>query len=96
MITSIRPLEAFIANEGLVRFCTEKYEKPGKQNLQNILMHLTNYSLNKLSKKFVKTENIDDREASKQPLKSFLESLEDGDSIFEQIKDTCIKSLLGL
>ena len=60
-------------------------------------MHLTNYSLNKLSDKFVKTEEIDDKSASKQTLSSVLESLgSDGELIFDQIKEICSKSLLGL
>ena len=96
LVTSINPLTAYIANEGLVRFCTEKYEAPSKSNLSKTLMHLTNYSLNKLSSKFVKCEDIESKEASKQPMKAFLEGLEDGEIIFEQIKDTCTKALLGL
>jgi hypothetical protein len=29
------------------RFCTEPYEKPKKDNLNNVFMHLTNYAINK-------------------------------------------------
>ena len=65
LVTGINPLEAYIANEGLVRFCTETYVAPKKDNLSNVLMHLTNYSLNKLSQKFVKTDDIEDKLASK-------------------------------
>jgi len=50
---------AFIADEGLVRFCTEDYNAPEKDNLHNLLSHLTNYSLNKLSDKYVKTDDLD-------------------------------------
>jgi len=96
LVTGLNPLTAFIANDGLVRFCTEKYEKPNKGNLSKTLMHLTNYSLNKLSSKFVKSDDLESKEASKQPMKTFFEGLEDGEVIFEQIKDTCTKALLGL
>ena len=65
LVTNIHPIEAYISFEGLVRFCTEKYEKPSKSNMSKTLMHLTNYSLNKLSSKFVKTDEIGDKEASK-------------------------------
>ena len=51
---------AFIAEEGLVRLCTEDYQKPDSSNLQNLLSHLTNFSLNKLSENFVNAEGLDD------------------------------------
>jgi hypothetical protein len=52
------PLTAFIADEGLVRFCTEDYQKPNKENLQDLLSHLTNYSLNKISENYVHVEDM--------------------------------------
>ena len=33
----------------MARFCTQDYKKPTKDNLKNLYMHLTNYSLNKNS-----------------------------------------------
>ena len=50
---------AFIADEGLVRLCTEDYNPPDPSNLHNLLSHLTNYSLNKLSENFVKSDDLD-------------------------------------
>lgn len=29
------------------RFCTEAYERPNRENIDNVFMHLTNYALNK-------------------------------------------------
>ena len=40
-------IHAFIADEGLARFCTQKYQKPTPANFKKVFMHLTNYSLNK-------------------------------------------------
>ena len=40
-------IHAFMAEEGLVRFCTEGYQKPSSSNYNKTFMHLTNYSLNK-------------------------------------------------
>ena len=51
---------AYIAKEGLVRLCTEDYQVPKKDNLHNLLGHLTNYSLNKLSEKYVHTEVMEE------------------------------------
>jgi len=53
-------MHAFIADEGLARFCTVKYEKPTKQNLKKTYMHLTNYSVNKNSKEYNKDPDYQD------------------------------------
>lgn len=42
-------IHAYLAEEGLVRFCTEPYQKPSVKNYEKTFMHLTNYSLNKQS-----------------------------------------------
>ncbi len=47
------PLRIFLSREGLVRFCTERYEQPAAANLGNCYAHLTNYSLNKHNPAFV-------------------------------------------
>lgn len=46
-VTSVDPLRIYLFDEGLVRFATEEYQAPTEENLKNIYMHLTNYSLNK-------------------------------------------------
>lgn len=54
-------MHAFVCDEGLARFCTEKYEKPTKDNFKKAYMHLTNYSLNKMSEEYVQDpQNEDD------------------------------------
>ncbi|EPY25887.1 tubulin tyrosine ligase [Strigomonas culicis] len=45
-VTSFDPLRIYLFDEGLVRFAAEKYPGPDK-DLDNIHMHLTNYSVNK-------------------------------------------------
>ncbi|KAG3198317.1 hypothetical protein PC128_g6138 [Phytophthora cactorum] len=45
-VTSYDPLRIYLFNDGLVRFCTEKYST-SKGALQNPFGHLTNYSINK-------------------------------------------------
>ena len=52
-MASCDPLRLFIYNDGLARFCTEKYNPPTPDNLQNICMHLTNYAINKNNTNFV-------------------------------------------
>jgi len=46
-------IRAYIADEGLARFCTLPYEKPTKANFDTFNMHLTNYSLNKSSDTYI-------------------------------------------
>lgn len=62
---------AFIADEGLVRLCTEDYERPDPSNMHKLLTHLTNFSLNKLSENYVNSEDMDAynlEQSSKRPL----------------------------
>ena len=51
---------AFLADEGLVRFCTTEYEKATPGNFKKVYMHLANYSINKYSKDFVDDLTVDD------------------------------------
>ena len=53
LVTSVAPLEVWLHEEGLARFCAEAYEPPDDDNLSNSFSHLTNYSLNKKSQHFV-------------------------------------------
>lgn len=47
LIKGVNRIEGYLCEEGIVRFCTSNYKKPDVQNLKNLYMHLTNYSLNK-------------------------------------------------
>ena len=76
LVTSLDPVVAFLADEAMVRFCTEEYKKPDKENMHKVLGHLTNFSLNKLSDKFVNTADIEQQEdASKRTLSSLMKNL---------------------
>ncbi|EGR33199.1 tubulin tyrosine ligase-like member 11, putative [Ichthyophthirius multifiliis] len=52
LISSLDPFVVYLHDEGLARFCTEDYQKPQQQNINNFYMHLTNYSLNKQNPNF--------------------------------------------
>lgn len=56
LIKSFDPVEAYLCDEGLARFATEDYRVPTAGNLKNMFMHLTNFSLNKQSEKYVAPE----------------------------------------
>ena len=59
LVKSVNPLKIFMYREGLARFATSRYEKPKKSNLSNLMMHLTNYAVNKRSKEFQYNQNED-------------------------------------
>ena len=67
-------MHAFLADEGLVRFCTEQYQKATPANFKQFYMHLANYSINKNSKDFVDDVSVEDilkpNKASKRTLKA--------------------------
>jgi tubulin polyglutamylase TTLL6/13 len=78
LITGVNPLRAFITKEGLARFATEKYESPNGNNLCNMMMHLTNYAINKDSSDFIfnNDPNKDDI-GHKRSLRSILKLFDD-------------------
>lgn len=39
------------------RLATEPYKKPSNENMKNLFMHLTNYSVNKHSEMYIDNEN---------------------------------------
>jgi hypothetical protein len=43
LITSMTPLRAYLAEEGLARLATEDYRRVTSTNLRSRFMHLTNY-----------------------------------------------------
>ena len=53
LVTSYDPLKIYLYEEGLGRFATDRYLNDGS-NLNNLCMHLTNYSINKLNPNFVR------------------------------------------
>ncbi|XP_033627215.1 tubulin polyglutamylase TTLL5-like isoform X2 [Asterias rubens] len=60
-VTSFDPLRAYLYEEGLARFATVQYNHTNK-TIKNVMMHLTNYSLNKRSNDYVRCNdnNIED------------------------------------
>ena len=56
LVTSFDPLEAFLYQEGFVRFCTERYD--GTANSQdNLFCHLTNSSIQKNNLSSMQSDN---------------------------------------
>lgn len=73
LVTNLEPLTAYLYDDGLARFCTTEYEAPDADNLDDIEMHLTNFSINWESDAFIDTDS--DGTGSKRSLDSVLTSL---------------------
>ena len=52
LIKGVDPVESYLCDEGIARFCTHNYKKPDHLNIKDVFMHITNYSLNKNSAKY--------------------------------------------
>jgi len=101
LISNVKPVIAFLNEEGLARFCTEAYQAPTQENLKNAYMHLTNYSLNKLSQNYKYTEEcVEINDGSKRTFTSFWKSIEKAgyskDEILTNIKSLVQKLVFAL
>ena len=45
LITCVEPLRVHIYRDGLVRLSTQEYVDPTPENVKDLYMHLTNYSV---------------------------------------------------
>jgi tubulin polyglutamylase TTLL6/13 len=52
LVTGVDPLRIYLSKEGLARLSVKMYDEVDDQNLDDMMMHLTNYSINKNSTKF--------------------------------------------
>lgn len=53
LVLGVNPLRVYLSKEGLARLSTKMYDEVNEENLDDMMMHLTNYSINKHSSKFV-------------------------------------------
>jgi tubulin polyglutamylase TTLL6/13 len=76
LVYGVNPLRIYIHKYGLVRFCTESYNKPTNYNLKHLYMHLTNYAINKNNADFQQNQDEDgEEEGHKRSLRAILEIL---------------------
>ena len=81
LVTSIDPLRIYVHEDGMARFCTEPYQEPSHDNLEQVYCHLTNYSLNKKNENFQANQLVYEEEEVEE--KGHKRSMA---SIFESIK----------
>ena len=77
LILGVNPLRVFLSKLGLARLSTKIYDEAADENLDDLLMHLTNHSINKNSSKFVPNRAaVIDSMGHKRSLKYTLKFLE--------------------
>ncbi len=100
LVTSCDPLRIYLFRDGLVRLCTEDFIKPNSSNMDDMTMHLTNYSINKKSDRFEGSDGDDS--GSKRSIKwflSWLSGLKDkqtADGLWVSIGEICTKTMLSI
>ncbi|XP_066548278.1 tubulin polyglutamylase TTLL7 isoform X2 [Amia ocellicauda] len=96
LVTSCDPLRIFLYNDGLVRMGTEKYHAPSESNLNQLYMHLTNYSVNKHNENFERDETAD--KGSKRSIRWFTEFLRTNDydvtKFWGDVSELVVKTLI--
>uniref|UniRef100_A0A914X7W6 Tubulin--tyrosine ligase-like protein 5 n=1 Tax=Plectus sambesii TaxID=2011161 RepID=A0A914X7W6_9BILA len=98
-VTSFNPLVVYLYDEGMTRFAAEKYVVHVKTYDQQHV-HLTNYSLNKHSKQYVKNERADaENTGHKWTLSAMLRHMaeegRDVEVLMMRIEDLIVKTLLS-
>ncbi|XP_027623136.1 tubulin polyglutamylase TTLL6 isoform X3 [Tupaia chinensis] len=95
LLTSCDPLRIFVHKEGLARFATMSYSQPCPDNLDDICMHLTNYSINKHSSNFIQ----DAHSGSKRKLSTFNLYMETHGynmaQVWRDMEDVIIKTIIS-
>ncbi|KAL3274675.1 hypothetical protein HHI36_016054 [Cryptolaemus montrouzieri] len=74
LVTSFHPLRVYLYSEGLVRFASAKYSHNAK-DIKEKYMHLTNYSINKLSSNYTANEDAHSAQGHKWTITKLLEYL---------------------
>ena len=95
LLTSTAPLRMFVYEEGLVRFATAPYTNDPAQ-LDNLMVHLTNYSVNKGSSEFVHSEVAGGWEGHKWNLQALWAYMEselglDWRPVWRAVQDLCVR-----
>jgi tubulin polyglutamylase TTLL6/13 len=102
LITSCDPLRVYIFKDGLVRLCTEDYSPPTDVNLHKKFMHLSNYSINKMSEQFDGTGNENGESGSKRSVRWLLHWIENlkgkqtADELWAQIGNICLRTIISI
>lgn len=98
LITSIEPLRIYIHHAGLARFCTHEYDPNGDPN--DLMMHLTNFSVNKENDKFIRcdndTESIQDSKWSLDFFLKYIDSIgHSSEKLMREFERICVATIIA-
>jgi len=101
LVAGCDPLRIFLHRRGLVRLASEPYVEPAGKNLQSMMVHLTNYAINKMNPNFEENTNPDDaQDGHKRSWEAVQEHLKseghDVDTLNMEIEDLIIKTLIAV
>ncbi|XP_055544006.1 tubulin monoglutamylase TTLL4 isoform X1 [Wyeomyia smithii] len=98
LVTSINPLRVYMHTDGLARFASVKYSEKS-DTLSDRYMHLTNYSINKLSNNYSANEDADACQGHKWTIKSlwsyFTEQGIDTDRLWGALRNLVLRTILA-
>lgn len=98
LVTSINPLRVYMHTDGLARFASVKYSEKS-DTLSDRYMHLTNYSINKLSDKYSANEDADACQGHKWTIKSlwsyFTEKGVNTDRLWAALRNLVLRTVLA-
>ncbi|XP_073979085.1 tubulin polyglutamylase ttll-4-like isoform X2 [Rhodnius prolixus] len=97
LVTSFNPLRVYLYDNGLVRFASVKYSEENA-TLTNRYMHLTNYSINKLSNNYAQNEDAEACEGHKWTIRSlwtYLEESVDIPALWQSLIELVIKTMIS-
>lgn len=101
LVLGCDPLRIFLHKRGLVRLASEQYVEPSGKNIQQSMVHLTNYAINKLNPNFEENTDPDDakdgHKRSWEAVQAYLRN--EGfevDSLNTEIEDLIVKTLIAV
>lgn len=98
LVTSINPLRVYMHTDGLARFASVKYSAKS-DTLNDRYMHLTNYSINKLSNNYAKNEDASACKGHKWTLKSLWTHLAERgintELLWAALRDLVLRTILA-
>ncbi|KAK9789746.1 hypothetical protein WJX73_005373 [Symbiochloris irregularis] len=100
LVTSCDPLRIWIYEEGLVRLCTQRYQKPSADNLGKRYMHITNFAVNRQNANRVSADGtgvLNDTKWSLSDLRRYMAAAKQPfDPLWQKIRHVIVLSLLGI
>lgn len=94
LVTSCDPLRIYVYKDGLVRFAVNPYQDPSNSNVDDVMMHLTNYAITKHSSDFIRDDETGHKRKISHLNKWFDSNGYNKDKIWADIEDVIIKTLI--